>query len=228
MLFSHFYFDDSLLMELTRRLPAHLGAGEMRRNQNIIGQKSVEIKKKSEQKNIEVQSNKYLSVDHENSIFVPLAMGLTHHSNRSVIKESINSVIKLDKVLSDRKDTLIQRDRNRISMNGNKALNSAMNNNATDDVGHATNYDSNTNSYHFMNAGPKGLKKHVKGDPLNNSSSNYAHSTRQSRGMSSHNNQQQTKHSPDNNYLLSSPCSDPLCTSFLSERDLGNFWNHYL
>ena len=41
--------------------------------------------------------------------------------------------------------------------------------------------------------------------------------------MPPHSNQQQTKQSSYNNYLLSSPCSDPLCTSFLSERDLGNF-----
>ena len=218
--FSLFYFNNSLLADTMEHPSSHLGAGEMGRKQNV-GYRSVEIKKKPEQNDKEVQSNKHLSVGH-----TPQAMNGKHHSNRSATKakESIDSVIEPDKALSSKGDVLIQNGRNSISMSGNRVLSNGVDSNVSSDVGHALGHNSNINQYHDMNPGPLGVnERHVKEDHLNSLSSNYAHNARHLRGVSPHSGLQQSRQNSYDLYLLSRPCSDQLCTSFLSERDLGNF-----
>lgn len=223
--FSLFYFNDNRLVDSLGRLPAHLGAAEMRRSGGV-DHASVESKL---QFHVEAQqSDEQLSEGWyaNNEILNPQAMNtLKHHSNRSVMKESIDSVVNLDKALRDKKDALIQKDGSSISKNGNTTLNSGVNSSATDDKGHALHHNSKANPYHIANPEPRlSLEGRVKGNHLNSLSSNRADNSWQSRELPLYSNHQLlTRQNSFNNYLLSSPCSDQLCTSFLSERDLGNF-----
>jgi hypothetical protein len=211
--FSLFYFNDSLLMDSIGHLPAHLGAGKMGRRRNI-GHTSVKIS------DAPVQSNKH-------SFIGPQAVSaLKHHSNRSMIGKSINPVIEPEHI-KDRKDS---KDRNSASMNGNKVLNSDTSDNA---IGHGHNHNINADGpEQIMNGGQSiPVERHVKESKLNQLNrppSSHVHDMKQLRDTPSQRNQQytnQNSYTYNNNYLLSSlhVCSDPLCTSFLSERDLGNF-----
>ena len=196
MSFSLVYFNDSLLVDSIGHLPAHLGAGEMGKKQKV-GHVSSELKKKSKTNPVEAQSNKRLKY-HLNSELVGGAVKVKESSNRSVIEESIDLVIEsdLDKAL---KLPLLKKGRSSV---GNKGMNSGVN----DTIGVV-----------------QGVQRHVKGDHSNSLSSNHALNSWHSRGIPPHRSQQLTKQKSYNNYLLLIPCSDPLCTSFLSERDLGNF-----
>ena len=214
--FSLFYFNDGLLVDSLGRLPAHLGAAEMGRKENI-GHTSVKSKP---QIDVEAQqSDKWLSADRhaKDEILSPQAVNaVKHHSSKNAMKGSIDSVVKPDKALRDKMDALIQKDR---SVNGNTVLNSGVSSNATNDMGHALHHNNKANPYQKMNEGLS-MQRYVKANHL---SSNRTYNTRQSQGIPLHSDSQLTKQSSYNNYLLSSPCSDLLCTSFLSERDLGNF-----
>ena len=217
MSFSLFYFNDSLLIDSIGRYPAHLGASKMGRRQNIV-HSSVKYKN-----DVLVQSNKRLSVDHaDGEIIDPQAVRGKYDSN---VKESINPMIAPNReTFEDRKGALMQKDGNNISlMNGNRVLNSDVSDNSTNAVGHELNHNINADkSYQVMNGhGGKSVaaEKRAKGHP----SSNHM---RQLRPMLPPKNQQlsmQDSYTHNSNYLLSKLCSDPLCTNFLSERDLGNF-----
>ena len=218
MSFSLFYFNDSLLMDSIGHYPAHLGASKMGRRQNIVPDMSVKYKN-----DVLVQSNKRLSVDHaDDEIVDPQAARGKYDSN---IKENINPMVEPDReTFEDRKGALMQKDGNNISsMNGNRVLNNDVSGNATNAVGHGLNHNINADKpYQVMN-GHRGqsvaAEKREKGHP----SSNHM---RQSRRMLPPKNQQLSKqdsYAHNSNYLLSKLCSDPLCTNFLSERDLGNF-----
>ena len=215
--FSLFYFNDSLLVGSMGHLPAHLRAG---RRQNF-GHSSVKISKKTDK---EMQSRKHFSIDYAyREIVGPQAVNMNHHSNRSV---SMNPVIKPDRKTSrSRKDALLRKDRNSVSMNGNKVLNSSMNGSDNIAIGRALSHNINASPHLVMNGG-QSIGRHVKGNQLNRlSNTNLARDTRQPRGVPPHSSQQQTEQNSRwcSNYVLSSLCSDPLCTNFLSERDLGNF-----
>ena len=216
MSFSLFYFNDSLLMDSIGHHPVHLGAGQMGRRQNNV---RTSVKYKND---VLVQSNKRSSVNHaDGEIVGPQAVRGKYDSN---IKESINPMVEPDhETFRDRKDVLMQKGRNISSMNGNRVLNSEFSANASNAVGHGLNHNINADKpYQVMNGhGGQSVvaEKRVKGHPSNNH-------MRQLRPMTPPKNQQLSKqdsYAHNNNYLLSKLCSDPLCTNFLSKRDLGNF-----
>ena len=220
MSFSLFYFNDSLLMDSIGHLPAHLGEGEMGRQRNIVGHASVEVSKKN---NVQMQSNRHSPLDRaDGEIIGPQAASMKHDSNKSVIKESINPMNALDREsLGDGKGALIQKDSNIVTMNGNKVLNSDVSGNASNTVGHRLDHNVNTDKpYQTMNGGQSiAAEKHVKSHP----SSNHMMQSRHIPPPENHQLSKQDSYAHNNNYLLSKLCSDPLCTNFLSERDLGNF-----
>ena len=192
--------------------PVHLGAGEMGRRQNIV---HMSVKYKND---VLVQSNKRLSVDHaDGEIVGPQAVRGKYDSN---IKESMNPMVKPDReTFRDRKGALMQKDRNNISSNGNRVLNNDVNGNATNAVGHGLNHNINADKSYHHGEQSVAAENRVKGLP----SSNHM---RQLRPMPPPKNQQLSKqdtYAHNNNYFLSKLCSDPLCTNFFSERDLGNF-----
>ena len=207
MSFSLFYFNDSLLADSIGRLPAHLGAG---RN---TGRTS----KKKSAGDAKMQSgNKHVPIgDDGEQIFGLQAVNVEpHHSNRSTMKGNINPVIELDhRTLRDA--ALIQKSNNNVTMNGSKVLNDGVNSNAANGIGPVP-------SKRNVNANPyQRTERRAKGSQLSHLSSNHAHNAKHSPPRTSQQLNNQTSY--NNNYLLSRLCSDPLCTSFLSERDLGNF-----
>ena len=217
MSFSLFYFNDSLLADSFGRFPAHLGIAEVGAKQ---AQKVHEVdhvsRMKSHQNDLEVQSNEKLAVRHAKGGILSQTL---QHLNRSVIEESmVDSVVDADKALKGKENTLIQKAGNTL-MNGNKVLNSSINKPANV-VGHVLSHNGNSNTDGI--SGRQAVQRRVKGGRLNGLLSNYVLNSRKSRGTPLRSNQQLNEQS-SHNYTLSSPCSDPLCTEFLSERDLGNF-----